>query len=125
MPSRCAQVRREGAGGIIAGGKPLSGACVMASDLRASAALLLAALAAEGDSVIRRIYHLDRGYERLERKLNVLGANIRRVSDSPENMPSSLQLSAEELGEPVADVTDPPPPKFLTHPAARSAFPVE
>ncbi len=129
IPELCrlgAHVRREGAGGIIAGGKPLSGACVMASDLRASAALLLAALAAEGDSVIRRIYHLDRGYERLERKLNVLGADIRRVTDSPENMPPSLQLSADELGEPTVDSADtPPPPKFLSHAATRARQPAE
>ncbi len=119
IPELCrlgANVRREGASGIIAGGKPLSGACVMASDLRASAALLLAALAAEGDSVIRRIYHLDRGYEQLERKLNVLGAEIRRVSDTPENMPPSLRLSNEEQCEPAINAVDtPPPPKFLTH----------
>lgn len=118
IPELCrlgANVRREGASGIIAGGKPLSGACVMASDLRASAALLLAALAADGDSVIRRIYHLDRGYERLERKLNVLGADIRRVTDAPENMPPSLRLSADELGELPVDAADsPPPPKFLS-----------
>lgn len=119
IPELCrlgANVRREGASGIIAGGKPLSGACVMASDLRASAALLLAALAAEGDSVIRRIYHLDRGYEQLERKLNVLGADIRRVGDTPENMPPSLLLSHEEQCEAGNDaVTGPPSPKFLTH----------
>lgn len=118
IPELCrlgANVRREGASGIIAGGRPLSGACVMASDLRASAALLLAALAADGDSVIRRIYHLDRGYERLERKLNVLGADIHRVTDTPENMPQSLLLSADEEYEPTVDSTDsPPPPKFLT-----------
>lgn len=124
IPELCrlgAHVRREGASGIIAGGKPLSGACVMASDLRASAALLLAALAAEGDSVIRRIYHLDRGYERLERKLNVLGADIRRVTDAPENMPPSLMLSADELGEPSLEAADfLPTPKFLTHTASRT-----
>jgi UDP-N-acetylglucosamine 1-carboxyvinyltransferase len=96
IPELCrmgARIRREGASGIISGAPRLSGACVMASDLRASAALLLAALAAEGESVIRRIYHLDRGYERLERKLNLLGAEIRRVSDAPENLPGSLQFS--------------------------------
>ena len=65
----------------------------MASDLRASAALVLAALAADGESVIRRIYHLDRGYDRLEQRLNALGADVRRVEDSAENVPSSLRLT--------------------------------
>lgn len=85
-----ATIRRQGSSAIINGVKKLSGAAVMASDLRASAALVLAALAAEGESIIRRIYHLERGYEQLERKLNTLGANIRRVKDIPENMPASL-----------------------------------
>jgi len=119
VPELCrmgAVIRREGASGIISGVPQLSGACVMASDLRASAALLLAALAAKGDSVIRRIYHLDRGYERLERKLNLLGAEICRVTDSAENMPESLRFAAEELGEDSADV---PPPKFLKRSANR------
>jgi UDP-N-acetylglucosamine 1-carboxyvinyltransferase len=65
----------------------------MASDLRASAALVIAALAAEGESVVRRIYHLDRGYDRLETKLNSLGAGIRRVKDEPANMPASLAMA--------------------------------
>ena len=65
----------------------------MASDLRASAALVVAGLAAEGSSVIRRIYHLDRGYERLEERLIALGANVRRVKDEAENVPDSLKLS--------------------------------
>ncbi len=67
-----ASIRREGPSGIISGVPMLSGAGVMASDLRASAALVLAALAAQGDSVVRRIYHLDRGYDRLEHKLNLI-----------------------------------------------------
>ncbi|QDU41365.1 UDP-N-acetylglucosamine 1-carboxyvinyltransferase MurA [Maioricimonas rarisocia] len=90
-----ARVRREGQSAIIAGGEPLSGASVMASDLRASAALVLAALAARGESVVRRIYHLDRGYERFEERLRMLGADIRRVVDTPANVPASLHpLSA-------------------------------
>lgn len=116
IPELCrmgARIRREGASGIISGVPKLSGACVMASDLRASAALLLAALAAEGESVIRRIYHLDRGYERLERKLNMLGAEIRRVVDVPKNLPASLQLSPEELRPTAGDVGEVSPPKFL------------
>ena len=114
-----ANVRREGACGIISGVARLSGACVMASDLRASAALLLAALAADGESVIRRIYHLDRGYDRLEQKLNLVGANIRRVTDAPENLPASLHLSTEEEAVPTVETSDvPPAPKFLSHPSA-------
>jgi UDP-N-acetylglucosamine 1-carboxyvinyltransferase len=57
----------------------LSGADVMATDLRASASLVIAALCAEGKSVVRRVYHLDRGYERIERKLGGLGASIERI----------------------------------------------
>ena len=92
-----ARIRREGASAIISGVPHLSGACVMASDLRASAALVLATLAAQGESVIRRIYHLDRGYERLEQKLNALGADIRRVKDESANMPKTLRLSADQM----------------------------
>jgi len=58
----------------------LTGANVMATDLRASACLVIAGLVAEGPTVMERIYHLDRGYERIEEKLSALGANIRRVS---------------------------------------------
>ena len=75
------RIRREGSMAMVKGGVPLSGANVMASDLRASAALVIAALAAKGESHIRRIYHLDRGYASLETKLNRLGANIRRERD--------------------------------------------
>ena len=110
-----ANVRREGASSIIGGVSTLTGACVMASDLRASAALLLAALAADGESVIRRVYHLDRGYERLESKLNRVGADIVRVADLPETMPASLQFSEEERQPLAMDSSDsPPPPKFLS-----------
>lgn len=115
IPELCrlgASIRQDGASGIITGGHPLTGACVMASDLRASAALLLAAVAAEGDLVIRRIYHLDRGYERLDEKLNRLGALIERVTDAPEHMPASLLPGSDR--EPV------PPPKFLMRPASVS-----
>jgi UDP-N-acetylglucosamine 1-carboxyvinyltransferase len=115
VPELCrmgAVIRREGASGIISGVAKLSGACVMASDLRASAALLLAGLAADGDSVIRRIYHLDRGYERLERKLNVLGAEIRRVTDAPQNMPESLRVMSDDVCELPAE-TEVPAPKFV------------
>ena len=64
---------------IIRGDNQLSGANVMATDLRASASLVLAALAAKGETEIERIYHLDRGYEELEKKFNKIGAKIKRV----------------------------------------------
>jgi UDP-N-acetylglucosamine 1-carboxyvinyltransferase len=105
-----ASIRREGPSAIITGVKKLSGACVMASDLRASAALVIAALAAEGETVIRRIYHLDRGYERLEVKLNQLGARITRLSDAPEHLPETLQ--PEGLAAHTAH-SAPKPPHWL------------
>ena len=74
-----AQVRLEGNTAIITGGAGLTGAPVMATDLRASASLVLAGLVAEGDTEVNRIYHIDRGYERIEEKLQQLGATIRRV----------------------------------------------
>ncbi len=64
---------------IVKGGKGLEGATVMSSDLRASASLILAALAAKGSTEVLRVYHLDRGYEKLEEKLNSVGAKIKRV----------------------------------------------
>jgi UDP-N-acetylglucosamine 1-carboxyvinyltransferase len=74
-----ADIKVEGNSAIINGVKGLSGAPVMATDLRASASLVLAGLAAEGKTEISRVYHLDRGYEKLEEKLASLGARIRRV----------------------------------------------
>ncbi|MCX5676306.1 MAG: UDP-N-acetylglucosamine 1-carboxyvinyltransferase, partial [Planctomycetota bacterium] len=76
-----AAIRKEGPAAVVHGPQKLSGAHVMASDLRASAALVIAALVAEGKTVIHRVYHLDRGYERLEKKLNRLGARIRRIKE--------------------------------------------
>jgi UDP-N-acetylglucosamine 1-carboxyvinyltransferase len=73
-----ANLRKEGPAVIIAGVKKLMAAPVMASDLRASAALVLAALAAEGTTVVNRVYHIDRGYEKIEERLNPLGARISR-----------------------------------------------
>ncbi len=75
------QIMLEGPNAIVKGVKRLSGAPVMASDLRASAALVLAGLVAEGATEVSRIYHLDRGYERLEEKLQAIGANIKRVKE--------------------------------------------
>ena len=74
----------------------------MASDLRASAALVLAAMAADGETVIRRIYHLDRGYQQFEERLNLLGADIRRVNDCAEHVPRSLRLP--QPGPPLESV---------------------
>ena len=74
-----ADIRKEGSSAIVHGVRKLSGAPVMASDLRASAALVLAGLVAEGKTEIARVYHIDRGYEKIEEKLNALGAKIERV----------------------------------------------
>jgi UDP-N-acetylglucosamine 1-carboxyvinyltransferase len=76
-----ADVQIQGNSAVLSGVKSLSGAPVMASDLRASAALVLCGLAAKGKTEISRIYHLDRGYERLEAKLTALGGRIKRVED--------------------------------------------
>jgi len=76
-----AHIRLEGNTAIIQGVERLNGAPVMATDLRASASLVLAGLVAEGTTVVDRIYHIDRGYECIEEKLSGLGANIRRVPD--------------------------------------------
>lgn len=73
-----ANLRKEGPTVIIAGVKKLIAAPVMASDLRASAALVLAAMAAQGETIINRVYHIDRGYERIEQRLNAVGAKIVR-----------------------------------------------
>ena len=69
---------------IVAGPAKLSGAQVIASDLRASASLVLAGLVAKGETVVDRMYHIDRGYENIEGKLSRLGAKIRRVDDAYE-----------------------------------------
>lgn len=75
-----ANIRLEGNTAIVAGMPKIKGAPVMATDLRASASLVLAGLAAQGETIVDRIYHTDRGYERIEEKLSGLGANIRRVN---------------------------------------------
>src|SRR5712692_1364581 len=76
-----ADITIQGNSAVVRGVKRLSGAPVMATDLRASASLILAGLRADGRTDIQRVYHLDRGYERLERKLRPLGANIRRIKE--------------------------------------------
>ena len=77
-----ADISVNGRRAVVRGKTPLSGANVQASDLRASASLVLAGLAAEGETLIDRVYHIDRGYERIEEKLSRLGARIRRISES-------------------------------------------
>lgn len=76
-----ADINVHGASAMVRGVRPLKGAEVMATDLRASSSLVLAALAAEGETMIRRVYHLDRGYERIEQKLAACGADIARLPD--------------------------------------------
>jgi UDP-N-acetylglucosamine 1-carboxyvinyltransferase len=85
VPELCrlgADIAIEGPTAIVKGGRRLSGAPMMASDLRASAALVLAGLSAEGESMVKRVYHLDRGYERMDEKLKALGARIERAPES-------------------------------------------
>lgn len=77
-----ADISIEGPSAIVKGGRKLSGAPVMASDLRASAALVIAGLAAQGTTRVNRIYHIDRGYEQIDSKLRKLGARIQRVEES-------------------------------------------
>ena len=76
-----ANIRKEGSVAIVTGVKELVGAPVMASDLRASAALVIAGLVARGQTTVRRVYHIDRGYEQIEVKLRSLGAKIERKQE--------------------------------------------
>jgi UDP-N-acetylglucosamine 1-carboxyvinyltransferase len=76
-----ANIRIEGRRAVVLGKTPLSGAAVLASDLRASASLVLAALVADGETIIDRVYHIDRGYENIEEKLRGVGAQIRRIGE--------------------------------------------
>ena len=86
-----ANVKIDGRRAVVRGKTPLSGAAVLASDLRASASLVLAALVADGETIIDRVYHIDRGYERIEEKLKGVGAQIRRIG---ELLPRRAPLSA-------------------------------
>jgi UDP-N-acetylglucosamine 1-carboxyvinyltransferase len=74
-----AQIEVEGNTAIVRGCAQLEGATIMATDLRASACLVIAGLVAQGETIVDRIYHLDRGYEHIEAKLSALGAQIRRI----------------------------------------------
>jgi UDP-N-acetylglucosamine 1-carboxyvinyltransferase len=75
-----AHIKLDGDSAVVEGVTRLKGAPVMATDLRASASLVIAALAAEGETMIQRVYHLDRGFEALERKLSLCGAEVERIS---------------------------------------------
>jgi len=76
-----ANIKVDGSTATVRGPSPLSAAAVMCSDLRASASLVLAALVADGESILDRVYHMDRGYERIEEKLQSVGAQIQRMGD--------------------------------------------
>ncbi|MBV9623707.1 MAG: UDP-N-acetylglucosamine 1-carboxyvinyltransferase [Acidobacteria bacterium] len=76
-----ANIKIEGRRAVVGGRSPLSGAAVLASDLRASASLLVAALVADGETIIDRVYHIDRGYENIEEKMRAVGAQIRRLGE--------------------------------------------
>ena len=76
-----ANIKIEGRRAVVRGKTPLSGAAVLASDLRASASLVLAALVADGETIIDRVYHIDRGYERIEEKLRSVGAQMKRIGE--------------------------------------------
>jgi UDP-N-acetylglucosamine 1-carboxyvinyltransferase len=76
-----ANIKVEGRRAVVRGPSPLSGAAVQASDLRASASLVLAALVAEDETIIDRVYHIDRGYERIEEKLRGVGAQVKRIGE--------------------------------------------
>ena len=76
-----ANITVEGHNAIVRGRTPLSGANVIASDLRASASLVLAGLAAQGETVVDRVYHIDRGYEGIEEKISAVGGRISRISE--------------------------------------------
>src|SRR3954453_21358904 len=86
-----ANIKIEGRRAVVQGKTPLSSAAVLASDLRASASLVLAALVAEGETIIDRVYHIDRGYERIEEKLRGVGAEIRRIG---ELLPRKVHIPA-------------------------------
>jgi len=84
-----ANIKIEGRRAVVRGITPLSGAAVQASDLRASASLVIAALVADGETIIDRMYHIDRGYERIEEKLRSVGAQIRRIGELIPKRPAT------------------------------------
>lgn len=92
-----ARIQSEGSRATIEGPTALTGARVQASDLRASASLVLAGLAAEGETIIDRVYHIDRGYEKIEDKLRRVGADIQRLTDSITGPLSAPPTEAENI----------------------------
>ena len=94
-----ANIRIEGRQAIVAGVDVLSGAQVIASDLRASASLVLAALVAKGETLLDRVYHIDRGYEKIEQKLAAAGARIERVQDAAPARRSRPEGKSDRSGE--------------------------
>ena len=79
-----ANIRRQASTAVVQGVEALSGAQVTASDLRASAALVMCGLVAKGSTEVHRVYHIDRGYERIDERLSALGAQVERVDDREE-----------------------------------------
>jgi len=98
-----ADIRIDGHTAVVHGAKPLEGAPVMATDLRASVCLVVAALGADNTTRLQRVYHLDRGYERLERKLAGIGADIERVSPRPaEAAAPRVEAATDPAARPVS-----------------------
>ena len=88
-----ANIKIDGSRALVRGKTILSGAAVLASDLRASASLVIAALVADGETIIDRVYHIDRGYERIEEKLRGVGAQIRRIGEMlPRRVASTVAV---------------------------------
>jgi len=100
-----ARLFRQGPTVMVAGGGELIGAPVMASDLRASACLVLAGLAARGETIVNRVYHLDRGYAQMERVLTQLGARIERLSDSAKAVDPTVPLPLDAASAPGSAAT--------------------
>src|SRR5712692_5258120 len=89
-----ANIKIEGRRAVVRGKTPLSAAAVLASDLRASASLVLAALVADGETIIDRVYHIDRGYERIEEKLRGVGAQMKRIGEMLSRKSSAVPVGA-------------------------------
>jgi UDP-N-acetylglucosamine 1-carboxyvinyltransferase len=87
-----ANIKIEGRRAVVRGKTPLSAAAVLASDLRASASLVLAALVADGETIIDRVYHIDRGYERIEEKLRGVGAQMKRIGEMLSRRSSAVPV---------------------------------
>ena len=96
-----ARINVHGASAIVRGVPALSGAPVMATDLRASVSLILAGLAAQGETVVNRVYHLDRGYEAVEQKLAACGADIERLRELIATRPRFLRLDWMRTCNPI------------------------